>query len=108
MATELEITRLKLLVGAELMTDEQLGQVWDTQGGDIDLAAATVWEIRAGKYHTMVNISESGSSRQMGDMHKNALAMAEWYRKKRADSIEDPGEPEVPVGRTTTRRIVRL
>lgn len=107
MATEEQIAMFKLIVGNELFTEDQLGQVLDEQEGDFDLAAAQVWEIRAGKYHTMVNMTESGSTRNMGDMHKNALSLATYYRKKREDSIVDPGEEPEPVGRARTRRIVR-
>lgn len=109
MATDHEIRRLKLIVGSEMFTDEQLGEVLDAFEGELedklDLAAAQVWEIRAGRYHTMVDISESGSSRKMSDLHKNALAMAAYYGKKATeDAVEEPGGG---AGRSGTRRIVR-
>lgn len=106
MATQEEIDRLVLLVGNEMLTNEQFGQILDSAEGDLDLAAASVWEVRAGRYHGLVDISESGSSRSMGDMYKNAIEMAKYFRGKRADDIVDPGEP-VPSLRSTTRRIVR-
>lgn len=104
MATQEEIDQLVLLVGNEMLTEQQFGDVLDVNEGDMDLAAAQVWEIRAGRYHGLVDISESGSSRSMGSMYKNALEMAKFYRGKRADDIPDPGEP---ILRSTTRRIVR-
>lgn len=106
MATPDEIAYFKLIVGGELFTDAQLGEVLDQFPEHINLASAQVWEIRAGRYHTMVDISESGSSRKMSDLHKNALEMAAYYRKKHAEenAVE---EEEAAGGRSGTRRIVR-
>ncbi len=104
MATQEEITALKMIVGgANDFTDEELGYIIDANPEDMDSSAAVVWEIRAAKYHGLVNMSESGSSRNLGDMHKNALAMAAYYRSKNGAG-EEPGEA---VGVTRTRRIVR-
>lgn len=105
MATQEEIDRLVLLVGTEILTPQQMGQILDANDGDLDLSAAEVWEIRAGRYHGLVDISESGSSRSMGDMYKNALELAKFYRNKKNDGITDPQEPGSGV--TRTRRIVR-
>lgn len=75
---------------------------------NLDLATAELWEIRASRYHALVNISESGSSREMGKMYSNALEMAKYYRGKYTDSIDDPGEVAPAVGRTRTTRIIRI
>lgn len=103
MAEPEEIATLSLLVGGTPdLPDEQLGPIIDSNAGDLDAAAAVVWEIRAAKYHALVNISESGSSRNMGDLYKNAIAMAQYYRGKK---LVD--ETPVETGVTRTRRIVR-
>lgn len=41
--------------------------------------AKEVWLEKAAKYASLVNVSESGSSRSMSDLHKNALAMAKGF-----------------------------
>lgn len=102
MATQDEIDLLKLLVGSEMLTDAEFGKMIDLEPGNMNLAAARVWEIRAGKYSGLVTISESGSSRQMSDLYKNALELARWYRQKAAEE-----EQEETNGSTRTRRIVR-
>lgn len=102
MATTEDLKRLILMVGTELLSEEQMGLILDLNETDFDAAAAQVWEIRAGKYHGLVNISESGSSRSMGDLHKNALAMAAMYRAK-----EVAVTPEASSSKSGTRRIVR-
>ena len=101
MATDEQYNELVLMVGTEMLSEDQIKAVIDLNEGDMDASAAQVWEIRAGKYHCLVNISESGSSRSMGDLHKNALAMASMYRSKGQDT------EEITNGRSGTRKIVR-
>lgn len=109
MATTLDINTLILMVGSELLTSVEIGRVIDLNTNalaqvDLDASAAQVWEIRAGRYHGLVDISESGSSRKMSDLHKNALAMAATYRAK-ATVSDQQGTAN---GRTGTRKIIRL
>lgn len=105
MADQSEIDALILLVGgASDISEADLNIILDSNGGDQNLAAAQVWEIRAAKYHGLVNMSESGSSRSLGDMHKNALGMAGYFRGKFSDAVEDPGDV---IPRTRIGRIVR-
>jgi hypothetical protein len=101
MASDEQFQQLVLMVGSEMLSEDQIRQIIDLNDGDMNASAAQVWEIRAGKYHGLVNISESGSSRSMGDLHKNALAMAAMYRAK------DVSEEAVVTSRSGTRRITR-
>lgn len=103
MATSEQLNQLILMVGTEMLTEDQLRAVIDLNEGDMDASAAQVWEIRAGRYHGLVNISESGSSRSMGDLHKNALALAAMYRSKGTIVAE-----ETVTGVTRTRGIRRV
>lgn len=41
--------------------------------------AADIWREKAASYAGLVSVSESGSSRQMSDLHKNAIAMAKAF-----------------------------
>lgn len=38
--------------------------------------ATEIWREKAAAYAALVNVSESGTSRSLSDLHKNALAMA--------------------------------
>lgn len=106
MATSEQIEALRLLLGgANDLSDTEMGQIIDYNLEDMDASAAYVWEIRAAKYHGLVNVSESGSSRSLGDMYKNAINMALYYRGKKTDGVDDPDDP--PAARTRTGRIVR-
>lgn len=106
MATQEEVDYFKLVVGSELFTDTQLSEILDAFPDKPNAAAAQVWEIRAGRYHTMVDIAESGSSRKMSDLHKNALAMAAYYNGRQKAEDDAEGEEEL-TGRSGTRRITR-
>lgn len=106
MATQEDINILLLMVGPELVTSDQLGQILDRNEGDFLASSADVWEIRAGRYHTMVNITESGSSREMGKLYENALAMAKYYRGRIAEQNQEEEQPPA-VLTSGTRRIER-
>lgn len=87
-------------------TDERiqsLGPAAVRADGTYDLRAyaSAVWEAKAAEAVEMVDVSESGSSRSMGQIHGHALKMAERYRAP-ADESDDAAR-----GRTRTRKIVR-
>lgn len=80
--------------------DVVLGYLVDATS--IDLVAANIWEQKAASLSNLVNTSESGSSRSMGDLYKNALQMAKFYTDKDlADNLLASG----PVARS--RPVVR-
>lgn len=54
--------------------------------------AKQIWLEKAASYAGMVNTSESGSSRSLSDLHKNALAMAKGFGE---DDPTAPGAPGV-------------
>lgn len=102
MATPEEISALKRRIGETTLSDEELGLIFDREG-NLDGATGAVWEMKAAEYSELVNVSEAGSSRSLGDLYKNAVAMAKYWRDSQ-HSIT----PIVPVARrTTTRAIVR-
>lgn len=80
MATPEEIAAFRLLIGApdnvDPYTDEVLSDRIDAAEGDLNGLASSIWREKAAHYSTLVDVSESGSSRKLSDLHKNALAMA--------------------------------
>lgn len=77
-------------------TDTELGVILDS-GVTKNALISRIWREKAASYATLVNVSESGSSRSLSDLHKNALTMAEKF---------DPGDPSV-TGFKRTRRARR-
>jgi hypothetical protein len=106
MATDEEVIQLRRLASYndfEPYDDPQLSAMIDE--GGINRAAFRLWNEAASSAATLVNVSESGSSRNMGDVHKNALAMAKYFK-----GLADEAEAETPVDTTRfarTRAIVR-
>ena len=105
MATPFQIQQLRNrtdIQSAEApYTDEYMSLLIDARGEFI--AAAEIWEERAAKTSKLINMSEGGSSRNLSDIHKNALAMASKYRKDAADALA----PIAQDGRARMGRMVR-
>lgn len=79
MATAEEIAALRLFIGEEVdelpYSDAVLGERIDG-ATSIQGLAQSIWTEKAARYAELVTTSESGSSRNLSDLHKNALAMA--------------------------------
>lgn len=106
MATSDEVLRLRRIsayTAVDPYDDTQLSALIDASS--IFRVAERLWNEKAASYASLVNVSESGSSRNLGDAHKNALAMAKYYK-----GLADEEESETPVDVSRfarTRAIVR-
>lgn len=93
MADQSEITRLRLLIGepedTAPWTDDVLSGIID-ESEDLDVAALQVWEAKAASAASMVDTTESGSSRRMSQLHDQALKMVSYYRGRTDPSTEPP------------------
>lgn len=65
-------------------------------------AAADIWGVKAGTYAGLVNVSESGSSRSLGDLLKQAKEMEAYYRQ-RGDVASGLATVDGPVIRRISR-----
>jgi hypothetical protein len=79
MATASEVALLREYTNEPLnsraRTDAELNAIIDEAGG-VYAAARRMWTTYAQSLSTLVDVTESGSSRKMGDLYKNALAIA--------------------------------
>ena len=94
MATPEEIARLRLLIGEptdETYTDEVLDTRLDT-ADDTNKAAYEIWVEKAAAAAELVDISEGGSSRKMGDIYEQALSMAKHFGSQVSGGVE----PDAP------------
>lgn len=99
MATVDDIAVLRVMIAepsADTYTDAALSSRIDAADGNLQSVAADIWGEKAGRYAELVDVTEGGSSRKMGDLHEQALNMAAHYRSLLRN----------PPGRGT--RIVRL
>lgn len=100
------INRLRRMTGEDdvskyTSTDMQI--YLDEAGGDLNQAAATIWDEKASAYADLVNISESGSSRSNSDLFDHAVE-----QRKRYQGLVDAASPSTDAGQaSTTRAIVR-
>lgn len=79
MATTSELELLRADTdGAIEYTDVQLGEILAVEGTHA-MAARRIWRTKAATTASMVDIAESGSSRALGNLHKQALAMADSF-----------------------------
>lgn len=81
--TAADVERLRTMVAEPddtlPFTDAALQKYIDDAGADLNLAAANVWTAKAASAADLVDVSEGGSSRKLGDLHEQALAMASHY-----------------------------
>ena len=105
MAADADILQLRLFVDEpddELpYTDAKLGQFIDAASGNLNLAAHNVWTAKAAATAGLVNVTEGGSSRSLGDLQKQALIMAKHY----GDKVD--GGTEVPARATRVHKLTR-
>lgn len=79
MATEADIEEARRRTdSAADYTDEQIEAFLDSGRTVFDFARL-YWESKAATFSTLTDVSESGSTRKLSDLHKNALAMAKHF-----------------------------
>lgn len=100
MADQVDIDMLRRATGimddTEPYTDEALSALLDSLG--FNIAAAQLWEELAAKYSTAVDMSESGSSRSLSQLHRNALTMAGRYRELENQDVGTTRKSSYTVG----------
>lgn len=110
MATVDEIAALRQIIdepdASNGWTDIILGEILDsTRNADgtanYNAAGSTAWRRKATSFSKMVDVSESGSSRKLSDLFKNALEMAKYYTSQDTTVPDDLSE------RPRTRAITR-
>jgi hypothetical protein len=80
MATASELENLRRLTdGADGYTDEALSLML-SNGMTENQIAYRIWNEIAASSASLVDTSESGSSRKLSDLHKNALTMAATFK----------------------------
>jgi hypothetical protein len=102
-ATTEQIAQLRLMINqpdnVAPYTDEELSKVIDASTSLND-AASTVWRAKAAQVAHLVDISEGGSSRKMGDVYEQFLQMSKTYGDKDATTVATTRGPR-------TREITR-
>lgn len=89
MATGSDIASLRRLINepedVAPYTDLELTARIDAAGG-LDVVAYEIWGEKAAAYADLVDVSEGGSSRKMGDLHEQALNMVSFFGSRVPDA----------------------
>lgn len=104
MAEPAQIEMVKDLLPADAAEDgwnEEKISVYLDGGSSVYQAVALFWEGKAARLYQMIDVSEAGSSRSLGQVYDNARSMAEYWRdqeeqaKSRADDDDTYRRPAV-------------
>jgi plasmid stabilization system protein ParE len=92
---------------AEDFSDDEIGALLDPPLSlSQNAAAASIWRQLAAKTAKLVDTSESGSSRQLSQIHKHAMGMASHFQDlANAETVE---EVTTTRGRPVSRPIERV
>lgn len=103
MATAQDIARLRLLVNEPAdvapYTTNALSDRLDFADNDVRKVAGEIWEEKASGYAELTNVREGSSSRDLGDLHEQALTQARHFGATGAEGTTRRG--------ARTRKIVR-
>lgn len=83
MATLEEIAELRRMIGepgSDAPWDDAAVGVLIDASSSMNAAAMKAWEQKAASYASLVDISESGSSRRLSQLQEQALRMVTYYR----------------------------
>lgn len=99
MATQEEIEQLRRMTdvddGDDVYTEEVLSTYIDNLAGNLTAVAAAIWAEKAASYAGLVDVTESGSSRRLSQLHTAALTMAKKYQP---DETPDQGGASFTTG----------
>jgi hypothetical protein len=82
MATASEIAVVRANVNEPDETrysDAQIDEIIEAYGGNTDAASSAIWRMKAGVYADLADVQEGSSRRSLGDLHEQALAMANTF-----------------------------
>lgn len=102
MATDAEITLLRRMIAEdteEVYTNVELGTRLDAAADPKHTRISwEIWTEKAARYTSLVDVSEGGSSRSMGQLQQKAIEMVKLF-KGQLDAAEPPPEPLTGVTR---------
>jgi len=80
-ASDIELVRINTVEQTDdVFSDSYIGQLIDENG--VTGATAMIWESKAARYSTVMDVSEAGASHKFSDLFKNAKDMALLWRGK--------------------------
>lgn len=104
MSTPAQVALLRKLINeptTDNYTDVELGDLIDSLDGSVQFTAGSLWQQKAAKYASMIDVQEGNSVRKMSQLYQQALKMAAQFNP---DALEP-----LPMGKSArTRAIERV
>jgi hypothetical protein len=104
--TDEDLAALREMVAepySEAWDDDRLRGAYDRAGGSLNGAAGILWRAKANEAAALVDVTENGSSRKLGDLYGKLSSVAAAYEGAAA---AETGAPATG-GRVRVRQIVR-
>lgn len=89
---------LRLLIGERIpeggldtdtfFSDDDIADLLTVSGNDINVAASLGWRAKAAEFAKYIDIDESGSTRKLSQMYRQAVLQAEHFAKVAGDGGE--------------------
>lgn len=108
MASKAQVAELRDLTSVTIddYNNDVLNEMIDSLDGSVNAAAASIWRRKAASYSSLVDVSESGSSRSMSQLFKQAKEMAMYFQGLADAETAEVAIPTVS-GRTRVKAIER-
>lgn len=103
----LDLLPTEAKIGEALWDQERVAILLD-QGNSVNQLMSRFWNAKAAESATMIDVSESGSSRSLSTIHENAVRMARYWDdrvKADLDAITPPTPAKAPAASHRARRV---
>lgn len=109
-AAEIQIVKDNLPSRAEAEDgwDDAKIELYIDQFGGTSKTVRQYWSARAAATASFVSVSESGSSRNLSDIHKQALEMLKYWDDKVKEEEAEEENPVVSDGRVAFHKLKRV
>ena len=94
MAEPAQIAEVQDLLPEDSDWDEAKISLYLDGGNTVPQVLLTFWRSRASKFSTMLDVSESGSSRSLSSLYHNAKAMMDYWEDQIATAKQDAKDDE--------------
>ena len=94
-------------VGSEAWDRVKIDSLLD-EGNTVNQLMSRYWHAQAAATATMVDVSESGSSRSLSSIHENAVRMAQFWDEKVRAEEEDAAQAANTRNSVVIHRAVRI
>lgn len=92
MTKEQIIAAIRGRIGVTALTDDEIYEIYETYGKNVDCAAAEIWNRKAANAGDLMDIKEGSSDRKLSQLAAQAQGQAKYFRSlcEAESGIVDP------------------